>query len=300
MTHTLADGGEDFSFPVLRQPAVGELVSAVKWCDLTWQNNLSLRTFWPGLLLRKPFVITHQGSYCRVPAGIDLVQRLKHEIVRHTTSVAISEAVAACFNTASTIIHNPYDARSFGPGLPAEERSRELIFLGRLVSEKGIDLLLEALVRLRTRGLSPKLTIVGAGPELSTVQKMAADLELNDQVSFAGWKHEDELAVLLRQHRILVVPSRYDEPFGIVALEGIACGCVVVGSRGGGLPEAIGPCGITVPNGDAGALAQALEQLLLNPEEQKSFLDQATDHLAKFHPTTIAQAYLNLFHSKLS
>jgi glycosyltransferase involved in cell wall biosynthesis len=240
-----------------------------------------------------------KGSYCRTPAGIDLVQRLKHAIVRHTTS-GDQPAVAACFNTDSTVIPNPYDARRFGLGSLTEERPGDLIFLGRLVSEKGIDVLLEALAKLHAHGLSPKLTIVGAGPELSIIKRMVVALELNDQVIFAGLRREEELAILLRKHKVLVVPSRYDEPFGVVALEGIACGCVVVGSRGGGLPEAIGPCGITVPNGDAGALARALEQLLLDPSEQKRFLIRASEHLAKFHPTTVAEAYLTLFHSKLS
>jgi glycogen synthase len=250
--------------------------------------------------LRKPVVITHQGSYCRTPAGIDMVQRLKHEIVLRSTSVAISKAVAASFKTDSALIPNPYDARRFGPGLPTEERSGDLIFLGRLVSEKGVDVLLKALATLRTHGLFPKLTIVGAGPELSTIQEMAAVLELNDQVIFAGCKRDDELSVLLRQHKVLIVPSRYDEPFGVVALEGIACGCVVVGTRGGGLPETIGPCGITVPNGDPGALAQALEQLLLDPNERKRLLSRAPEHLARFHPAIIAKAYLSLFRSRLS
>ncbi len=299
VTQTPADGVEDPGYPVIRQSSVGELCSAVKWCDLIWQNNLSLRTLWPGLLLRKPVVITHQGSYCRRPTGIDLIQRLKHAMVRRAASVAISKAVAACFKTDSTVIPNPYNARRFGPGSMTEERPGDLIFLGRLVSEKGIDVLLKALAKLRAHGSSPKLTIVGAGPELLPMQQMAAAFGLNNQVIFAGLKREDELVVLLRQHKVLVVPSRYDEPFGVVALEGIACGCVVVGSSGGGLPEAIGPCGITVPNGDAGALAQALEQLLLDPNEQKRLLLRAPEHLTKFHPTTIAEAYLNLFHSKL-
>ena len=74
---------------------------------------------------------------------------------------------------------------------------------------------------------------------------------------------------------------------------------MVVGTCGGGLPEAIGPCGITVPNGDPDALAQTLEQLLLDPNERKRLLIRAPEHLARFHPTTIAKAYLNLFHSKL-
>jgi glycogen synthase len=300
VTQTLADSVQDPGYPVIRQSSLVELYSAAKWSDLLWQNNLSLRTLWPSLLLRKPVVITHQGSYCRTPAGIDLVQRLKHAIVRRSTSVATSKAGAACFDTDSTVIPNPYDARRFGPGSLVEKRSGDLVFLGRLVSEKGIDVLLKALAKLRAHGLTPKLTIIGAGPELSIMQQMAAALELNDQVIFAGLRREEELAILLRKHKILVVPSRYDEPFGVVALEGIACGCVVVGSRGGGLPEAIGPCGITVPNGDASALARALEQLLLDPNEQKRFLIRAPEHLAKFHPTTIAEAYLTLFHAKLS
>lgn len=300
VTQTLEDDTDDRGYAVIRQPSVGELVSAAKWCDLLWQNNLSLRTLWPGLLLRRPVVITHQGSYCRAPAGIDLIQRFKHAIVRRTTSVAISNAVAECFSTDSTIIPNPYDARRFSPGTLIEKRPGDLIFVGRLVSEKGIDVLLKALVKLRAHGLSPQLTIVGAGPELPSMEQMAAALELNSQVIFAGLKREEELVTLLRQHKVLVVPSSYDEPFGVVALEGIACGCVVVGSRGGGLPKAIGPCGITVPNGNADALAQALEQLLLNPNEQKRLLIQAPEHLATFHPTTIAETYLTLFHSKLS
>jgi len=300
VTHTPSDDTENRGYPVIRQPSVSELVSAVQWCDLLWQNNLSLRTLWPGLLLRKPVVISHQGSYCRAPAGIALVERLKHALVRCTTSVAISKAVAACFNTDSTVIPNPYDARKFGLDSSTEERPGDLVFLGRLVSEKGTDVLLEALAKLRAHGLSPKLTIVGAGPELTALEQMAETLELNNQVIFAGLKRDEELVDLLRKHKVLVVPSRYDEPFGVVALEGIACGCVVVGSAGGGLPEAIGPCGIIVPNGDAGALAQALEQLLLNPNERKHLLSRAPEHLARFHPTTIAKTYLTLFHSKLS
>lgn len=300
VTQTAAEKTDDFGYPILRQPSIGELCRAIERCDVFWQNNLSLRTLWPALLMSKPVVITHQGSYCRKPTGIDLVQRLKHAIAGQTTSVAISEAVAACFATDSTVIHNPYDARTFSFPASGEERSADLIFLGRLVSEKGVDILLEALATLQMCGLFPSLTIVGAGPELSTLQEMASALGLNGQVTFIGPKRGLELAAVLRRHKILVVPSRYDEPFGVVALEGIACGCVVIGSQGGGLPEAIGPCGLTFPNGDVHALFQALESLLLSPNEQECLLARAPQHLAKFHPAAIAEAYLNLFRSKLS
>ncbi|MEO7166285.1 MAG: glycosyltransferase family 4 protein [Spartobacteria bacterium] len=300
VTQTPAAGAEEFSHPVLRRPSLGQLFGALRWCDIYWQNNLSLRTLWPAWLLRRPTVITHQGSYCRRPRGLDLVQRLKHAIVRQNTSVAISRAVAGCFRTVSTVISNPYDARLFHAEAGDAERPTDLIFLGRLVSEKGIDLLLEALGLLRPRGLFPKLTIVGGGPELTAIEQLVERLELRGQVTFAGPKRGVELVELLQQHKIIVIPSRYDEPFGIVALEGIACGCVAVGSSGGGLPEAIGPAGLCFPNGDVAALADALERLLRQPNERARLRAAAPAHLAKFHPAALAADYLALFRSQLS
>ncbi len=300
VTQTPAEGVEEFSHPVLRRPSLGQLIGAIRWCDIYWQNNLSLRTLWPSWLFRRPTVITHQGSYCRRPRGFDLVQRLKHAIVRGTPSVAISHAVADCFRTSSTVIPNPYDARLFHDRANDAERPADLIFLGRLVTEKGIDLLLEALARLRPRGSFPKLTIIGGGPELAGMEQMAERLELRKQVTFAGPKRGAELVDLLQEHKIIVIPSRYDEPFGVVALEGIACGCAAVGSSGGGLPEAIGPAGISFPNGDVVALAEALEKLLRQPNERMRLRAAAPAHLAKFHPAAIAAAYLALFRSQLS
>lgn len=299
VTQTPAEGDPD-PYPVLRRPSLGKLLAAIRWADVFWQNNLSLRTIWPAMLVRKPIVITHQGSYCRAPAGIDLVQRVKHAVVRRFPSVAISRAVAACFAQNSTVIPNPYGAREFSEALDQGQRSLELIFVGRLVSEKGVDLLLEALALLHRRGCKPRLSIVGSGPLADDLEALTAKLELSDQVRFAGPKRGVELAELLQQHQIMVVPSRYDEPFGVVALEGIASGCVVVGSSGGGLPEAIGPCGVTFPNGDVAALAQTLETLLAQPNEQRRLLAAAPAHLAKFHPATIADSYLSVFRSQLA
>lgn len=296
VTQTGGESEEQFSFRVLRQPSLGELSRVLRWCDIFWQNNLSLRTLWPAFFLRTPIVITHQGSYCRRPSGIDLVQRMKHAVVQHTTSVAISAAVAACFEVRSQIIPNPFDARLFAPGPAATDRPNELIFVGRLVTEKGLDVLLGALEQLQ---ISAGLTIVGAGPELAATQDLTAQLGLSDRVTFAGPQRGADLVALLLQHQILVVPSRYDEPFGVVALEGIACGCVVVGSSGGGLPEAIGPCGLTFPNGNAAALAALLEELLSEPNECARLAANARQHLARFHPAVIAQAYLHLFQTKL-
>ena len=285
----------DSGASIVRAPSAGRLLQLVKWCDVFWHNNLSLRSVWPAVFLRKAIVVTHSGSYCLRPAGLDLALRTKHAVVNRVTSVAISRYVASFFKTHSIVIPNPYDAHVFQARVPPAERKREIVFLGRLVSEKGLDILLESLGQLRQRDLRPQLTVVGSGPEQARMEELTKSLGLEAQVQFRGAQTGSDLATILNQHQTLVVPSRYDEPFGVVALEGIACGCAVITSSGGGLPEAIGPCGITFPNGDISALAQALERLLTQPEERERLIAGSPEHLRQFQPRLVAERYLELF-----
>jgi glycosyltransferase involved in cell wall biosynthesis len=166
--------------------------------------------------------------------------------------------------------------------------------VGRLVSDKGADLLLEAMALLGSR---PQLTVAGDGPERARLEKQSSDLQLQSRVAFIGSQTSEQLAALLRHHQILVVPSRWAEPFGIVALEGIACGCVVLGSAEGGLAEAIGPCGVTFPNGDARALAHVLARLLEDPAECDRLRANAPAHLSRFTPRSVARVYLEAMKS---
>ena len=295
VTQTQSQGNQEYCYDIIPQPSPAQLWNATRWCDLVWHNNLSLRTIWPVLFLRRPVVITHHGSYCRPASGLDLAHRVKRMVVGCHTSVAVSQAVAECFRTKSSVIGGPYDSDLFRLLPDVRERSLDLVFLGRLVSEKGVDLLLEALGQLKSEHFLPRLTIIGNGPEFSHLSELTDRLKLGNQVNFAGAKRGRELVELLNRHKVLVVPSRYDEPFGIVALEGIACGCVVVGSNRGGLRESIGPCGFTFPNGDASALGQALARILRQPEERARLRAGAAQHLAKFQPATVARSYLNLF-----
>ena len=93
---------------------------------------------------------------------------------------------------------------------------------------------------------------------------------------------------------MLAVPSRWREPFGIVALEGIACGCVVVASEGGGLAEAVGPCGLTFANGDTAALAAQLGRVLGDDRLRRKLADQAPGQLAPHRPAVVAARYREL------
>ena len=298
---TQTPAGEEISnkYPVIRRPSFAEVCRALSWSDVFWHNNLSLRTLWPTMWVRRPVVITHQGSYCRKPSGLDLQQRLKHATVNRYFSVAVSKAVANCFQNQSVIIPNPYNGKVFRPSPGVVERDLDLVYLGRLVSEKGVDLLLRSLGRLKADQLSPCLTIIGTGPEQDRLEDMTVEFGLEKQVTFAGPLQGAPLAGMLQRHKILVVPSLYDEPFGVVALEGIASGCVVVGSNRGGLPEAIGLCGLTFANGKVEELTEILAHLLRRPEACEHLRANAPAHLANFRVEAIAQKYLTLFQDLL-
>ena len=284
---TQTAGNGDFPFVIVRRPDAFELLRQVRWCDVFLQNNISLRTLWPLLFVRRPLFIAHQTWIMNPDGSTGWRHRLKRFVLRHATSFAISGAIAESLPVPSIRVGNPYDDKIFNA--TAANRTRELIFVGRLVSDKGAGLLLDALKLVERK---PRQTIVGDGPERAALEKQVADLQMQSQVEFAGSRHGEQLAELLRQHEILVVPSLWKEPFGIVALEGIACGCVVIGSAGGGLAEAIGPCGVTFPNGDARALADAITRLLDDPADRDRLRQNTPGHLARFTPPAVAAVYL--------
>ncbi len=295
LTTTPAGETENFPFRVVRSPGVVETLRWMRWCRVFLQANLSLRHAWPLVFVRKPWVVSHHSWYRRPDGRLAWQDRLKRFCLRFATSIAVSDAMARDIGTPCVVIPNAYRDQLFRL-LPEASRSCDLVFVGRLVSDKGLDILLDALTLPALAELRPRLTVVGDGPELSKLKNQAARLRLERQVIFLGTRTGEELVKILNDHRVLVVPSRYREPFGIVALEGIACGCRVVGSVGGGLPEAIGPCGRTFPNGDAEGLGAALAELLREPAAPEHALSPAAiAHLERHRGAQMANAYLAVF-----
>ncbi|WP_400997686.1 glycosyltransferase [Agromyces sp. GXQ0307] len=131
-------------------------------------------------------------------------------------------------------------------------------FIGRLVPEKGLLLLLDALAR------EPRLRlrVIGTGPLASGLPARAASVGLSDRVELVGSVDPTDIPDVLRSFDVLAVPSlptpSWTEQFGRVAVEAMACGVPVVSSDAGALPDVVGGAGLVVPTGDAGALAEAL------------------------------------------
>jgi len=294
---TSTPGAADPSLPfqIYRRPDISTVLQLLSWSDVYLQNNVSFKFLWPRLLRKgPPLVYVHHGFYGSSHDALSWRPYLKRLATRFSVNISVSRAIAETLPGKSHVLLNPYSDDLFfrDPNIP---KDRDLFFVGRIVSDKGIDVLIDALAKLRDRGLRPTLTVAGSGPEEPSLRSRVKALKLEEQVTFAGRVPDEKLNELLNSHKIMVVPTREGEGFGVVALEGIACGCVVVGSTCGGLPEAIGPCGRTFKNGDPSALAEVLHDLLSHPEtwDDRYFL-HAKAHLDIHRPSVVADRYLDV------
>jgi glycogen(starch) synthase len=280
-------------YRIIRNPSIRELYKLGLEADVIYQNLMSLRTLLPLMLCRKPVVITHASWLRRVDGSIGIENYLKRIILRTATNVSISQAIAAELPVTSITINNPFEAREFLASKD-QPRDRDIVFLGRLVSDKGCDLLLNAVGLLKKQGRHPSVTIIGDGPEMSPLKALALRLDIADQIDFLGSIREGRGKIMAR-HRCLAIPSLWAEPFGIVACEGIASGCAVVASENGGLMEAVGSCGLPFPNGDYTALSIALSKVLYEPGLREALIANGPKHLESFQDSNVAKNYIDLF-----
>lgn len=218
---------------------------------------------------RKPVYISHHTGLWPDAGPRPWHQRLKQQLANQMAAShwACSQYLAG-FYRRCRVVHSPYDASIFHSNAKTERQSGHLAFVGRLVTDKGVDTLIDALARLRKEG-GPRLqlTVAGDGPERQRLQIMAEEGGLGKQVHFAGNLSPMEVANLLRCCETLVVPSRI-EPFGTVVAEGLACGCRVITSTAGGLPEAGGGFAQTFAPEDANALANLLRVPALSSDSR--------------------------------
>lgn len=287
LTETVLGDATELPFPVRRRPSFLAALRLVAGCDVFLEFNISLKGLVFPLLCRKPVVISHQSWFSDIRRPPTWRAHLKRWASGFVTNIACSQAVKDYLGADATVIPNAYDNQTFRL-MPEIKRERDLLFVGRLVSDKGAGMLVEVVGRLARDGIRPTLTITGSGPEEEPLRQQVRRLGLEDQTRFTGPLRGEALAQEMNRHRVLVVPSLWAEPFGIVALEGIACGCWVIGSERGGLKDAIGPCGVTFPNGDVQALADSLGASLARRDTGIV----ASRHLSAHTAQSTGRAYL--------
>ena len=138
-------------------------------------------------------------------------------------------------------------------------------YAGRLVEEKGLDILLNA---LRDLGGEWQADLLGSGPDQPRLVELARRLHIADRVRFLPWMPSAQIAGYYRSLDVLVLPSRsqsnWKEQFGRVLVDAMACGVPVIGSTCGEIPHVIGDAGLIFPEGDAAALCEHLRTLRSN------------------------------------
>jgi len=162
-----------------------------------------------------------------------------------------------------TVVPSPAPTRT-DPLPPATTTVPRFLFMGRIVPEKGLDWLLNALALVEE---PLHLDVAGDGYALNATRNLCTHLGLDDRVTFHGWVDGDALDALMVDAWALVVPSVWQEPAGLVTLEAAAAGRPVIASRVGGLPEyATEEYAILVAPNDTPALANALTALATDPD----------------------------------
>lgn len=216
-----------------------------------------------------------------------------------------------------TVVPCGVDLELFHP-VPSEEARRVLglprdrcviLFVGRIEPLKGIDTLLRAVALIAPdmpcwqEALS--VIIIGGAPgagieqvnaELAHLERLRAELGIEELVTFLGAKDQDTLVYYYSAAELVVVPSHY-ESFGMVALEAMACGTPVVASRVGGLAYNVqdGQTGFLVPDRDAEALADKIRLLLTHQDLRQRLGRQAAQWAGRYSWPVVANQIVDLY-----
>ncbi len=197
------------------------------------------------------------------------------------------------------VIPNGIDPRELRPagdlqalrGKFAEPHEKLVLFVGRLVYEKGFQLALDAMPSVLEGVENVRFLVAGSGTHEAELKAQAERLGLSAHGGFLGWIGDDVLHSLYRIADLCVVPSIY-EPFGLVALEAMASGCPCIVADTGGLREVVPVgerVGLRFNGGDAEHLGLMIERLLVDEALRERLVTEASEHVLSFDWDDIAQ-----------
>lgn len=268
---------------LISRPSFIVLIRQILASDAVIMQGCVISLGWPLLLIkRKALMVRHM-----LQSKQSFIRRFFSRRVKLAT---VSEFMATRELSECFILPNPYDDRVFF-NKRSSVRTKDLLFVSRLVAGKGVMELLNVFERLmKIRNYS--LTIIGEGDQLEQCELFVRRHNLSGNVSLLGHQEPAQIAEQMRRHRILVMPSLLEEAFGLVVIEGLACGCSVVASNRGGIPEALGGFGVLYDADDAGVLYTELKKQLAHctPYPMKKI----GGHLESHKPSAVAAEYEKL------
>lgn len=337
VTESLLNGAEtrDELFPVVRAPSRRCRLKLAKDCSLIHSNGASVAMYPYAVLARRPFMWTHNGYQIQCvdgagwvdggPSAVTPFASIKFTVKKFGLLRASKESVklawrrfvarrvalnVACTDwvahrlSAPRIVtgYTPYDLTRFRNANQDSDSEYEFIYVGRLVGEKGISDLLQAFAihKQDPRFNASRLAIVGDGPLRPEIEAEIKALSLTESVHLLGRKVGDELAMAMLKGRIAIVPSRWEEPMGGVALELLATGRRLIVSKSGGHAECVRDVALTFENGDITSLSKCLEASLLDNEFESRHKRNARAVLERFDERRLTEDYVKLYQRVLS
>ncbi len=264
---------------------------------------------------RRPYgIIAHGCEICRFPTDGTKARAIRETILKGASWIAANSRDTKSLlemrgipSERIKIVHPPIPEEAIRESAVFEPRYRNdddlnLVTICRLAKGKGIDLVLRALKILAARGIPYRYVIGGDGCERGSLEALVDELGLREKVQFKGSVEGQEKWRLLRNADVFVMPSRFDpalpwpwrESFGIAFAEAAAFGVPAVGSRSGGIPDAVvdGETGILVPEESPQDLADALTLLYRKPELREQMGRAGRERArAQFSPTAIATRF---------
>jgi glycosyltransferase involved in cell wall biosynthesis len=249
---------------------------------------------------------TWQNLLRRYPPPFSLWERYAFRAARHALA-GNREAVDVLrhkgYRGPATVIPQfGVDPEVFRPRTRPPDQRFAIGFAGRLVAEKGLHVLLDAL-----RDLAPPwhLQLVGSGPAQPTLARQAARLGIADHVEFVPHAPSTAMPAIVAAWDTLALPSltrpNWKEQFGRILVEAMASGVPCVGSASGEIPHVLGDAGLVVPEGDPGALREALARLREDVLLRRDLADRGRARvLARFTHTCIAEQTYDVYHAMLA
>jgi len=172
-----------------------------------------------------------------------------------------------------------------------------LFFMGRLIKEKGIEVLINAMAMLGDYDV--KLVVAGEGKGEAEVRRLTSELNLREKVVFAGTLDEKKKLEYMSASDAFVFPS-FSESFGMTLLDAMACKTPIVASRVASIPEVVGNCGVLVEPRDPVKLAEGIEKLLNDKKASKKLASKAYERLtSNFTVEKMVDGYLRMYEKVL-
>jgi len=289
--------------------------------DIVVLAHFDLRLYPLALCLQElelPYVIIgHDRELCPVPGGGRHDSFLRGMMIKRSSWIAANsrhtESLIAAWKVrpdqikivyppispeamkeSSLVLNHPY----------ASDNRLTLVTICRLVTGKGVDLVLHALKILDAREIPYQYLVGGDGPEKERLRALADTLGLQGKVKFKGSVVGEDKWCLLRMADVFVLSSRFEpsiqwqEGFGIALVEAAAFGLPAIGSTSGGIPDAVvhGETGILVPEESPQGIADALTLLYREPEIRLRMGKAARERArSQFSPAAIATNFRNEF-----